>query len=309
MANVTINSLPVASTIDAVNDYLPIFTAIGAGTQAINRNTLLGLSSAPVGLTDSQTLTNKILTSPTINGATLSGTLSGTYTIGGTPTFPASVTQNTTVQTLTNKTLTSPTINSPSITNATISTDTITGYTVSNTGTIYGVSVATGVIASAALNNSVNTAAIQSSAVTMSKFSNTYIFSAYMSATQTLTNAGQLYTLAMNTKEYDLNTNYSTSTYGYTVPFTGYYQFGLMAQLQAQAGAYFILSLGKNSTTEYRRIMEIPNTTGNITTQGTADMYLTAGDVIYPLAWSGTAGKVIGSGVSVTKFWGRLITL
>ena len=137
MTNITINSLPTASTIDATQDILPIYTASSAATQGINRNTLLGLSSAPVGLTDSQTLTNKVLTSPTINGATLSGTLTGTYTIGGTPTFPSSVATLTGSQTLTNKVLTSPTINSPTITNATIST-----------GSIYGISVTTGSISS-----------------------------------------------------------------------------------------------------------------------------------------------------------------
>ena len=142
----TITSLPVAATIDATADTFPIVTNSLNTTQQINRNTFLNLASQPVGLTDTQVLTNKTLTSPTINGATLSGTLSGTYTIGGTPTFPSSITQNTVSQTLTNKTLTSPTINSPTITNATISADTLTGYTTSNTGTIYGVPVTTGTI-------------------------------------------------------------------------------------------------------------------------------------------------------------------
>lgn len=72
-------------------------------------------------------------------------------------------------QTLTNKILTSPTINSPVITNANITTDTITGFTVPTTGSIYGVSVALGIINSAALVNSVNTAAIQTSAVDYTK--------------------------------------------------------------------------------------------------------------------------------------------
>ena len=170
MANVTINSLPTASTIDATNDLLPIYTNSLVATQAISRNTYLNLSSQPVGLTDSQTLTNKTLTSPTINNATFSGTLAGTYTIGGTPTFPSSVTQNTVVQTLTNKTLTSPTINSPTITNATISADTLTGYTVSNSGTIYGVPVTTGTISGTYLTAStVGTTQLASASVTPAK--------------------------------------------------------------------------------------------------------------------------------------------
>lgn len=47
-------------------------------------------------------------------------------------------------QTLTNKILTSPTINSPIITNANITTDLVSGFTISNTGTIYGIGVSTG---------------------------------------------------------------------------------------------------------------------------------------------------------------------
>lgn len=139
--------LPVAGTIDPVNDYIAIYTNSLTATQSINRNTLLGISSAPVGLSDSQTLTNKTLTSPTISGPSLSGTITGTYTIGGTPTFPTSVVTLTGSQTLTNKTLTSPTLNSPTLTNASITADAITGFTVSNSGTIYGVSVSTGSVA------------------------------------------------------------------------------------------------------------------------------------------------------------------
>jgi hypothetical protein len=174
MANVTINQLPTANTIDATQDILPIYTASATATQGISRNTLLGLASNPVGLTDSQTLTNKTLTSPTISGPTLSGTLTGTYTIGGTPTFPSSVTTLTGTQTLTNKTFTSPTINSPTITNATITADALTGYTVSNTGTLYGISVATGVITTAGsigsganVTNGVQAAALATNAITL----------------------------------------------------------------------------------------------------------------------------------------------
>jgi len=148
MANITINALPSASTIDAVNDLLPIYTNSGAATQAINRNTFLSLSSNPVGVNDVQTLANKTLTNPTINGGTLSGTFSGTYTFTGTVTLPSSVVTLTGSQTLTNKTLTSPTVNNPSITNAAISADSYQGYTATNSGSIYGINVASSVITS-----------------------------------------------------------------------------------------------------------------------------------------------------------------
>ena len=150
LPTLTINSLNTYSgTFDSVNDLFVVYDNSSNSTVNIDRNNALGIVSTPVGISDSQTLTNKTITSPTISNPTFSGTLTGTYTIGGTPTFPSSVTQNTASQTLTNKTLTSPTINSPTISNATITADSYAGFTVSNTGTIYGISVTTGQISSA----------------------------------------------------------------------------------------------------------------------------------------------------------------
>jgi len=153
MSNITINSLPTASTIDGSLDILPIYTASASATQGINRNTLLNLASAPVGLTDSQVLTNKTI-SITNSITQKDGTFSLENTSDNTKIAKfsaASITTGTTrtytlpdvsdtlltltaTQTLTNKTLTSPTINSPSITNATITADTISGFTVSSNG-------------------------------------------------------------------------------------------------------------------------------------------------------------------------------
>jgi len=240
MANVTINSLPTASTIDATNDLLPIYTNSLTATQAISRNTYLNLSSQPVGLTDSQTLTNKTLTSPTINGATLSGTLSGTYTIGGTPTFPATVVQTTTSQTLTNKTLTSPTINSPTITNATISADTLTGYTTSNSGTIYGVGVTTGQISG---SNTVLPAAL-ATGIPTNKFSNPYKFRYYSTASQNTGNNAFAQVL-FATKDYDTSNNFASSTF--TAPIAGFYYFFSRIHVTVSSSR-LIISIFKGST-------------------------------------------------------------
>ena len=246
MANITINSLPTASTIDATNDILPIYTSSSAATQGINRNTFLSLSSAPVGLTDTQTLTNKTLTSPTINGATLSGTISGTYTIGGTPTFPSNIVTTTGTQTLTSKTLTSPTINSPTITNATISTDLITGYTTSNTGTVYGIPITTGVINTAGtingaslVANSVTNASILTGNLYASKFYNPYKFSYSVSGVSVGTVLG---IIKFTTLLFDTSSNYSSSTGLFTAPVTGFYSFS--------CAGYFGISNSGNNTGE-----------------------------------------------------------
>lgn len=163
LPTLTINALgSYVGSVDGTNDLLAIYQNSSASTVNVSRNTFLNISSQPVGLSDSQTLTNKVLTSPTISSPTLSGTVTGTYTIGGTPTFPASVVTLTGSQTLTNKILTSPTINAPTITNATISTDAITGFTTSNTGTFFGISVATGVITTA---NSISGATLTTNSI------------------------------------------------------------------------------------------------------------------------------------------------
>jgi hypothetical protein len=157
-------------TVDPSNDSIPFWQASTSEAFWINNQAFNNITGAVVGTTDSQTLTNKTITSPSISGPTLSGTLTGTYTIGGTPTFPSSVVTLSGTQTLTNKTLTSPTINGGTISNSTITSDSIAGYTTSNTGTVYGISVTTGTIGSAALAaNSVTTTAINASAVTAGK--------------------------------------------------------------------------------------------------------------------------------------------
>lgn len=187
MANITINQLPPAVTIDAAADLLAIYTASAVATQSISRNTFLGITGSPVGTSDSQTLTNKTIGNT--NTVTLKDTLftlqddgdttkqarfqlSG-ITTATTRTYTLPNVSDTLValgatQTLTSKTLTSPTINTPTITNATISADAITGFATANSGTVYGISITTGVITTA---NSVNGAALTNASVTASKLS------------------------------------------------------------------------------------------------------------------------------------------
>lgn len=244
MATERITDLPVANTIDGVNDTFPIVTNSINTTQQISRNTFLGLGSAPVGLTDTQTLTNKTLTTPTISSPVLSGTITGTYTLGGTPTFPASVVTLTGTQTLTNKTLTSPIITSPAITNATISADNITGFTSSSSGTIYGIAVSSGAITgsntvngSSLVAGTVGTAAIATNAITTAKLAtgsnfepvtvmmNPYKCSVSLTASQTTT-AGSFTKILFDTTTspfFDTSSNYSMSNHRFVPTVTGYY--------------------------------------------------------------------------------------
>jgi hypothetical protein len=110
----------------------------------------------------------------------------------------------------------------------------------------------------------------------------------------------------MNTENYDTNNNYNTTTYGYTVPVTGYYTFTATMLLQSQAGTTFLGSISKDGVNEFARLWEVPNTTGNLTQSGSIDLYLTAGEIIYLLGYTGTAKTVLGT-MQYSRFSGRLI--
>lgn len=323
MSNVTINALPVANTIDPVNDYLPIFQNSSTSTLGINRNTLLGLASAPVGLTDSQTLTNKILTSPTISGPTLSGTITGAYTIGGTPTFPSSVATLTGSQTLTNKTLTSPIINSPTITNATLSADVITGFSVSTSGTIYGIAISSGTISGAntvsggaLTSNSVPSAAIQANAITTAKLAtgsnftpvtvmqNPYKFGAYHNTTQSSASGSKL---AFNTKDYDTSSNFDNVTNNrFTAPIAGFYHFESQAYIEGSSNGISI-ALYKNGSLWKRGSFSVP--AGNDQSSDVSEtIQLAAADYV-EVYYTGTSTRtILGDTSRDTSFSGFLIS-
>lgn len=179
--------LPVASTIDGANDLLAIYTASATATQAISRNTLLGVTGQPADISSTQTLSNKTLgnsNSITVKDGnlTLQNSSSTTkqaqfslasITAGQTRTFTLPDVSDTVVtltatQTLTNKTLTAPTINNgtittPTINNPTLNVDSISGFSSANIVTIANLLINNGVLQTA---NSVKSTNLQSGAVT-----------------------------------------------------------------------------------------------------------------------------------------------
>jgi hypothetical protein len=100
---------------------IAVETKVGTGSSTPTSGTVLAGSGTGTSAWSSS-LSGLTLITPTL-------TTGGTW--GGSPT------------------ITSPTINSPVITNASITVDTISGYTTSNSGSIYGISVSTGQISSA----------------------------------------------------------------------------------------------------------------------------------------------------------------
>lgn len=186
MANSKLSALTTIPAVDRAADLLYIVDTSGTSSNKTTPNQLLGITGAPVGDTDTATLTNKTITAPTISSPVLSGTVTGTYTLAGTPTFPAAVVTLTGSQTLTNKTLTSPTINTPTISNATITANAVAGFTTSNTGTIYGVAITAGVITGA---NSISTGTIIQGGVSGSQLSTSAITLGYAQITSNFATA------------------------------------------------------------------------------------------------------------------------
>jgi hypothetical protein len=166
MADFQIIDKDELTNVDRSADYILVYDFNAAKLVRSNVNSLLNLLSHPVGIDDVQTLTNKTITAPAISNPVLSGTITGTYTLGGTPTFPSAVVTLTGSQTLTNKVLTSPTINTANIVNPTLAVNTISEHTADNGVTIDGLNIKDGALTTA---NSVTNAALATESVSNSK--------------------------------------------------------------------------------------------------------------------------------------------
>lgn len=177
----TIAGYTAAISIDAANDFLLIEPSGNTVYKKISRNVLLGLASAPLGTTDSQSPTNKTFdntnaytikdgsltlqnTSSLTKQATfsLSGITAGQTRVMTLPDANATLVGTATTQTLTNKTLTSPTITGGTIDNTTITVDSISGHSTSTIVTVANLQISNGVLNSA---NAVTATSIAASAV------------------------------------------------------------------------------------------------------------------------------------------------
>lgn len=175
----TINDYTAANSIDAINDYFLLEQ--GGVYKRINRSVTLGITGAPVGTSDSQTLSNKtigntntitikdgLLTLQNSSDITkqvnfsLASVTTGTTRTITLPDASATLATLTGTETLTNKTITGATLSGGTIDNATITVDSISGHTTSTVVVVGGVQMSNGVINTA---NAVTAASIAAGAV------------------------------------------------------------------------------------------------------------------------------------------------
>lgn len=297
---------------------------IGTGTETISAS-LDAPSSAFVGINDTQTLTNKTLTSPSINGGTIanatltnptiSGLIlgtplgvasggtgaatlaSGNVLVGnGTSAITATLAAPTSAfvgltdtQTLTNKTLTSPTISTPSITGGTIANATLTNPTMS--GLILGtpLDVGSGGTGVATLTSGNVLVGNGTSAVTTTLAAPSSAFVG-LTDNQNMTNKS----IAFN----GTNTNTALNLYATSTSSSFSYSAGPFTTLPATVPYYFSV-LGKSV------IMHVPTfTAASGAVAGITSMTSTVGTALP--AWlrptTTVSGKIIGTSNSVSQF-------
>ena len=206
-------------------------------------------------------------------------------------------------QTLTNKTLTSPTISSPVITNATITTDLITGYTTSNTGTVYGIPITTGVINTAGtingaslVANSITNASILTGNLYASKFYNPYKCRYYLSADQSVSAGFVNQRIIFNTKTYDTSSNFNTGTGFFTAPIAGFYCIQSSVRILNGASSNEVdFNIQVNSFTTSTSIRTAEAASGTYSYILNDVQQLSANDTVSISFSGGSAGTVRGS--------------
>lgn len=186
MANKVIGNYTAAITIDGATHFMLIQPGnASTAYKSISRNVLLGVTGQPADTTTAQGISNKVMdntNSYTIKDQSLtlqdggditrqaqfqlSSITPGQTRIYTLPDATSTLANLTSAQTFTNKTLTAPVISGGSISNTTVAVNAITGFSVAGNGTVYGLSINSGVLQTA---NSVTSTALASGSVTPNK--------------------------------------------------------------------------------------------------------------------------------------------
>jgi hypothetical protein len=148
---------------------------------------------------------------------------------------------------------------------------------------------------------------------TISSLYNPYRFNAYRGSNVNLTSA-QWTTIVFDTEAFDTNSNYNTSTGGYTAPVTGYYQFNFSVDGKCGTGGTTVvgaeLYMPDGTTPIYAIIRSDGGGLEDIGVTGSQIVYLTAGQTVYVRVYvTGVGQSVIQTAGRITSFSGFLVSL
>lgn len=281
-----ITSLTAIPAIDPANDVLEIVDVSANASYKVTPQGLFNLTSNAVSLADVQTLTNKTLTAPTLTSPIFNGTITGTYTLAGSPTFPSSVVTLTGSQTLTNKTLTSPILTTPTLTNASITQDSVVGFTSANNGTIYGVSV---------VNGALGTNALASNAVQASQLATNAIFLGSASITTNFTGTATSVTLITGLS---VTVTVPAGSRNLKVTFVG------SCSASAVGGNQFSIQIWDNTLSAEKGVNVISIPTASYTCNGTFVAFISApsaGTHVYQARYNQTAAGTFTCNATATS--------
>lgn len=155
------------------------------------------------------------------------------------------------------------------------------------------------------INDAILTRHIANSNVTYPKLSLTTMpaFLAYPSASQNLTGGGAAVAYQCNTEVYDQASNYNNTTYVFTCPTTGIYEFFIFAAGGNGTSSRLIPAIKVNSTTY--------NGSQNTDTFSSGychlQINLTAGDTVQPMISANPANIPTSTGVASGRFSGKRI--
>lgn len=279
-----------------------------------------------VGLTLTQTLSNKVLTAPTINGGTLSGTLAGAVTFSGLLTASGGIAEPVTTLTDANEVLTYQGDNRYSGTptasrDKTLPTSSVVegtllrivnkaafNYVLKASGGATIVTFQNGMVELEALQDTPTTAAHwavrENSTTTILLGGST--FGAYNSGNQAISSISPVL-IQFNTEDFDTNSDFASHTFTPTI--AGKYQLNAHATTSAYAsGDIFTLHLYKNGVS-YAKFGDRPGSaTANaymsivVDANGTSDNFKLYADSLSDASYS-----IAGGSDRETYFSGHLI--
>lgn len=159
--------------------------------------------------------------------------------------------------------------------------------------------------------DSVTSTSIVDKAVIGQKLGQPIAFAAYLGASQNITNSTKT-TMQFNTEYYDYGDNYDHTTYTFTAPYDGVYQFsagGRIPGVDADEWASCYITTSNSAMPSFRYLDRAYSANTNVYPRLTVEVYLDAGDTVKAEIEQISGGtQSLASGFDdFTYFMGRLV--